>query len=161
MKKLKLMACVGALSFMVCGVVSAHEGDTGSHTYEKSSEVNKQIAEVRNATAKYHDVDKAIADGYVPTDHLVPNMGYHYVNPKLMADSYCNPLIPEVLIYEPTKNGVKLVGVEYISYKGETLFNTKFDPPGGIPFHSLHAWIWQPNPDGMFTPFNPNVANGK
>ena len=34
---------------------------------------------------------------------------------------------------------------------------------GGLAFQEqtawlLHAWIWTPNPDGVFTEINPNVA---
>ncbi len=31
-----------------------------------NSEVNQQLAQVRSATAKYHDINVAIADGFVP-----------------------------------------------------------------------------------------------
>ncbi|KPI01043.1 hypothetical protein OK074_5623 [Actinobacteria bacterium OK074] len=42
-----------------------------------------------------------------------------------------------------------------------TLFGQKFDGPTtlpGLPLHySLHAWLWKPNPSGMFAPWNPTV----
>lgn len=85
-------------------------------------------------------------------------MGIHFIKSNLF-DNHVDPLTPEVLVYEPTKNGLKLVAIEYISFAPNQLFSLDFDPPGEAPFYSLHAWIWQTNPKGMFYPFNPNVAN--
>ena len=45
-----------------------------------------------------------------------------------------------------------------------SLFGRGFDGPmpghdPTMPVHyDLHAWIYTPNPDGMFTPFNPLVS---
>ncbi|MBS4197330.1 hypothetical protein [Lederbergia citri] len=147
MKK-KILAGIGAfaLSFSLLGSASA------------AGNVQADLAKVRNATAKYHDVRKAIADGYISTEFVVPNMGIHFVKEELI-DGVTDPLTPEVLVYEPTKNGLKLVAVEYMSTVPNRLFGLEMDPPhDGLPF-SLHAWIWAPNPDGMFKPFNPRVAN--
>ena len=125
------------------------------------SDVNKQLSEVRQVTAKYHDIEKAIEDGYEVGSPLVPNMGVHYVNEGLLGDGVVDPLTPEVLVYAPKKNGkYKLVAVEYLTIGGErpTLFDQQFDVgpfPGSF---ALHAWIWQGNPLGLFNPTNPNVA---
>ena len=35
----------------------------------------RDLAAVREATAKYHNVNAAIADGYVPTEQCVDGMG--------------------------------------------------------------------------------------
>ena len=46
--------------------------------------VNQQLAKVKQATARYHDVAVAEADGYVSTEECVfspdGTMGIHYVN---------------------------------------------------------------------------------
>ena len=60
--------------------VSAHDGDETCGT-----ECRKQLAQVRAATAKYHDVEEALIDGYVPVSGCValptgPAMGIHYAN---------------------------------------------------------------------------------
>ena len=30
-------------------------------------------------------------------------------------------------------------------------------PPPGPAFYLMHAWVWKPNPAGMFADWNPNV----
>ena len=86
-----------------------------------SSNGSAFLAPVRQATAVYHAVSKAVADGY-----LAPNagecvaspagaMGVHSVHPARVGDQIIDPLQPEVLLYLPKKNGgFQLVGVEYV-----------------------------------------------
>ena len=124
--------------------------------FNDPKEVEWAINKVRKATEKYHDVKKAMKDGYVQASPYVPQMGYHYVKQSLV-DGVVDPLAPEALLYIPTKKGLKLVGVEYLSTENQSLFGVKFDPPhDGLPY-TLHAWIWTPNPDGMFSAFNPAI----
>jgi hypothetical protein len=126
------------------------------------AEGNSKLADARQGTAKYHDVQRAIADGYLPTDQFVavPGlgvMGYHYVNPHLI-DKEVNAAAPEALLYVPKGNGdLQLVGVEYLSDGPNSLFGQEFDGPGAVPEHSLHVWIWKHNPEGMFAHFNPSI----
>ena len=139
--------------------------------------VLKDLAAVRNATARYHNVENALADGF-EADHecvAVPGlggMGIHYINFDRIGDDEINLLEPEILLYAPSENGLKLVGVEYmlaIEDPGSpppvpVLFGQNFDGPmpghgPSQPFHyDLHVWVWQPNPSGMFAMFNPNVG---
>ncbi|WP_342431788.1 hypothetical protein [Neobacillus sp. FSL H8-0543] len=125
--------------------------------------VSKQLSEVRKTTAKYHDINVAFREGYTTDYFLVPNMGIHLVKGDLLTDDgSLDPLAPEVLVYEPKKNGgYKLVAVEYMTVGGErpSLFGQVFDNGPFPSSFALHAWVWQANPDGMFSPFNPNVAN--
>lgn len=135
-----------------------------------------QLAQVRAATAAYHDVDAALADGYAQVSPCVPNMGYHYQRmvpgtdpttgeatlvPHVSADAAdLAAHAPEILVYAPQPDGdLRLVAVEYATWDPTAqLFGQSFDPPhGGPPFHTLHAWIWQGNPAGTFHPTNPNV----
>ena len=79
----------------------------------------KQLAAVRQATHKYHDVGVAEADGYVSTEECVQvpgmgGMGIHYVNGALLGDISVDHLAPEVLLYVPADDGLKLVAVEYV-----------------------------------------------
>ncbi len=80
----------------------------------------KDLAAARKATAKYHNMDAAIADGYgiSPFAPCVSSpaggMGFHYGNSGLVGDGTVNLQTPETLLYIPTDNGGRrLVGVEY------------------------------------------------
>ncbi len=78
------------------------------------SGVNKELAAVRKATAKYHDVSRAVADGYEQLSGHVPGMGAHFVNFGLMETPF-DLTEPEILLYSLTEgNKPKLVAVEYV-----------------------------------------------
>lgn len=84
-----------------------------------SSKDIAQLATVRKATDKYHDIAVAEADGYVPAGECVPNMGTHYVNLAQILDNVTetDPLKPEILLYDGKG---ELVGVEYsVMYQGD------------------------------------------
>ncbi len=126
--------------------------------------VQSDLAQVRRATAQYHNVQNALDAGYFSTVHCVPGMGVHYVNPTL---SGTDPLAPNVLLYAPSGNGKwKLVAVEYVVFSAApsvapTMFGQTFHGPSfhGFPRHfELHAWIWLGNPDGVFAQRNDKVT---
>jgi len=142
--------------------------------------VLKELAQVRQATAKYQDVNVALADGFIRTPACVASpdggMGIHFINPARLMDPAVNILEPEILLYNETPDGMKLLGVEYFYGIGApdthvpnpappspVLFGRTFDgpmeqhDPGQPPHYDLHVWIWQANPSGMFTKWNPNV----
>jgi len=144
-------------------------------------QVQQELASVRQATFPYQDVANAVADGFVPTMGCVMNedgtaaMGIHYINFARAMDPAINMLEPEALLYAPTEDGLRLVGVEYFLAVGPTdfippdvlpapvLFGQTFDGPmfghePGMPSHyDLHVWLWQANPLHV-CPFKPNVS---
>lgn len=143
-----------------------------------NASVERQLAEVRQATAKYQDVATAIADGYVRLSDCVAApglgaMGFHYGKPSLLG-APVDPLHPALLLYAPSGNGLRLVAVEYFKVDADqdlttdndrpSLFGQPFDGPmeghePGMPRHyDLHVWIWQANPAGIFAQFSPNVS---
>lgn len=147
-------------SFLTLVLTLVFSNAVAANSY--GSDVSKQLSEVRQVTAKYHDIQAAFADGYVTDYHIVPNMGIHVVKPELIGDGILDPLAPEVLVYDPKKNGdYKLVAVEYLTVGGArpSLFGQLFDDGPFPNSFALHAWIWQGNPDGKFNATNPNVAN--
>ena len=82
-----------------------------------------QLAAVRDATARFHDVAAAVAAGYVNPaggvcDQIATGtMGIHSPNPALTASQALDPLHPEVLLYLPKPGGgVRLVAVEYVQF---------------------------------------------
>ena len=137
------------------------------------------LAAVRAATAKYHRVEVAVADGYVRTPVCASSpaggMGVHYVNPGLRHDATFDPVRPEVLLYEPQKNGqMRLVAIEYVvtralwdaahpgttpTFLGQPFFRSFGPAAHGEPDHyELHVWLWRHNPSGMFAQWNPAVT---
>jgi hypothetical protein len=124
-------------------------------------DVAATLDEIRAATAQYRDVDAAIADGYELADECVPNMGYH-ANNGIAETADLEPTEPNLLVYAPDGDGeLELVAVEYgTTAEDADLFGVEFDPPGdpGPPFSTLHAWVWQGNPDGTFAALNPLVS---
>jgi len=137
-------------------------------------------AAVRAVTDKYHDLNAAIADGYVEfykcTEQPgVGTMGQHYVKLSLVGDPAVDALQPEVLVYAPKRNGeLKLVAVEYVTIAAawQGAFGSAtptvlgqdmlFRPAGnryGLPdFYERHAWIWQGNPLGTYNDWNPDIS---
>jgi hypothetical protein len=133
------------------------------------------LAAVRAATAKFHDVSTALAAGYVPVSpcEQLPGagaMGIHYLNPALAADRAVDPLRPEVLLYLPTDDGPRLVGVEWWVAEAAaggtrpTVLGQPFEGPmdghaPGMPRHyDKHLWIWADNPAGAWAPWNPALS---
>ena len=42
---------------------------------------------------------------------------------------------------------------------GQTMGEPMHPHGPGMPWHyDLHVWLWESNPDGIFTPYNPNVS---
>jgi hypothetical protein len=93
---------------------AALQGDPG---------LGPELAAVRAATARFHDVNVAVASGYLtpmgrPCDQIaIGAMGIHSPNLALQASPELDPTRPEVLLYLPKPGGgFRLVGVEYIQF---------------------------------------------
>lgn len=166
MKRLLLSGMLAIL------LLSSLSGLAFAATGNTDSQVAKDLAAVRQATDKYHDVNLALADGYVQMGACaaVPGlggMGYHFIKFDEI-DLEVSLTTPEILLYEQTGEGLKLVGVEYfVPYVGQpspALFGTTFGDymdghEPGMPVHyDFHVWLWKANPAGIFTPFNPLVS---
>ena len=144
-----------------------------------SSSDRRDLASARAASAQFHNVDKALAAGYLETEHCVSSpagtMGYHYVKPSLFGST--DPTQPGALLYVDKPNGGKrLVAVEWLVADADgdletdgdqpSLFGVDFDgpmpghgPPGTMPVHyDLHVWLWDSNPNGMFAQWNPSLS---
>jgi hypothetical protein len=125
------------------------------------------LSAVRQATAAFHDIGLAEAAGYHPLltcfDQPGAGMGQHYANRQLF-DGSVDPLHPEALVYQVRDNRLQLVAVEYIipmpdwnGLQAPILFGQAFTPIPSLEIWALHAWIWRPNPSGMFANYNPDV----
>lgn len=139
---------------------------------------------VRDATDGYHSLKAAKADGYGKLKDAegiacidMPGeggMGVHFVNGDLVGDAEVVGSTPELLVYDPTPDGMKLVALEYVVFKKAwraehatgkpELFGREFELVKvgnryGLPaFYELHLWAWKHNPSGMFEDWNPRVT---
>lgn len=141
------------------------------------------LSSARAGTAGYHDIDAATDDGYglftdaqgvACIDNPAGGMGVHYAKLALVLDDAVSAATPEVLVYEPTRNGrLRLVAAEYVVFQSAwdathasppSLFGQQFElveSPnryGLPPFYELHAWLWKHNPSGLFNDWNPRVS---
>ncbi len=125
-----------------------------------------QLDQVRDATARFIDVDKAVAEGYADIGLFVPDMGWHYMKEKLVDERF-DPTRPELLVYadDPCGGKRKLVAVEYavplaLSKRAPSGFigrADEWDANQQFQLWTLHAWLFEYNQDGVFAPFNPRV----
>jgi hypothetical protein len=162
-----------------------HGGGSGGHgghdrpdvERPESPEVQAMVSELRTATARFHDINVAIKEGYGAFGDCFANppegnMGYHYSNPELIADPAVDPNHPELLLYEKQEDGTfRFVGVEYITFQAAwhkagnrykpRLFGEWFHLNSVLldePFYLLHVWQWKHNPNGRFVDWNPRVV---
>ena len=148
-------------------------------THARHDAPAKLVQLVRESTRQFIDVNVAIAAGYGPflgcvtgPDHGA--MGIHYVNLSLYADGEIDVAHPEALIYEPSGNRRRLVGVEFIVDAATWLAAHNNTPPVlegqvfefvaspnryNLPaFFELHVWAWRDNPQGAFVDWNNEVT---
>lgn len=158
MRRVSLLIVVAGMILAAIPAVAAGQSD---------------LREARQGTSKFHQVGHAEAAGYVSTleslgcfeNPGVGGMGLHYLKPSLL-DGSVDARTPEALVYEMTDNGkLKLVGLEFIvpsdlvdPANPPELFGQHFHAHLVLPFWVLHAWIWAPNPLGMFEDWNPRVG---
>jgi hypothetical protein len=161
MRRHRLVAAIAASA--VAATTLAMTSAAGAHGNDVP---RADAARIKAATAKYHSIDAAEADDYtlldVCFDDASGGMGYHYVKG---IDGTLDPLAPEALVYEVKGNSTRLVAVEYIvpdavspTQPTTQILGQSLHHHPVLPLWVLHAWIWEPNPDGMFADFNPNVA---
>ena len=141
---------------------------------------NRDLATIRQATSSYLQIGAAMADGFLELSPCVSSqlgrggMGFHYGIPARMFDDVIDPANPELLNYEPQKDGsMRLGAVEYFvaqdawdathsappSIGGRAFDFVPLGAVPGLPAHySLHIWVWRNNSSGMFELFNPQVS---
>lgn len=179
-----------ALLLVACATEAPVELDTTPAPSGCDPEAQLDAATV--ATEHYRDVQVALDDGYVPTggcdaDDDGAAMGIHYVRLADSLDQEVELEAPDILLYVPEGDDLRLVGIEYVVpalLDGETytdpdepaagtwaeppeLFCRPFDGPMAghnplQPWHyDLHVWVHtEPNPDGRFAPYHPGESCG-
>ncbi|MCU4716596.1 hypothetical protein [Halapricum hydrolyticum] len=138
--------------------------------------LQRELAEVRSATAAYNNPANAEAAGYHAEEAPpVCGMGYHWMNLDLAMTFEVVKTKPEVLAYGERNGNLVLGAVEYAVPKGpepffpeppEDLFENadpewhvlELPPEAPAPTEelwTLHAWVHNYNPEGVFHPTNP------
>ena len=172
-------------SFVRLGVAAAFALGLGAATASADDVPQAELDAMRKALSKYEDPYVAVRDLYLSTvgcvhydgmkmeghmDYPKGAMGIHFVNLTIQGPP--DPLKPNVLIYEPVGDKLKLVAAEWlvptaVAKERPVLLGQPFQGPmegheplipQGFHHYDLHAWLFKDNPLGMFTPTNPNVT---
>lgn len=102
---------VATLVVMAATVWSTASGEPASAQSALSAATAAKIAQARLATAKYvTDLERAKADGYMIITQMIPNMGYHFLNPKVEGFDVAKP---PILVYIHRQDAWQLVAVEW------------------------------------------------
>ncbi len=155
-------------------------------TVAQNAALSPELQSVRKLLDKYNDPIVAVHDGFYSSLGCIsyPNgggegamqyapgaMGVHFLNmgnvgPKL------DPSKPQVLIYEPVGDKLRLVAAEWFmpaelaGGKAPSVFGQELGGPmeghkplmpDGLHHYDLHVWLWKTNPEGVFSPTNPAV----
>jgi hypothetical protein len=161
----------GVAAALVGTMALAHDGHVMDHDMRLGHKKPPPLAvlqldQAKDATAKYLDVDKAVADGYQDIGLFIPNMGWHYMKESIL-DAKFEWTKPELLVYadDPCGGKRKLVAIEYAvpfdlakrapaGFVGQA---DEWDANQTFRLWTLHAWVYEFNPTGVFAPMNPRV----
>jgi hypothetical protein len=169
---------IGAVALAGVSVMPVFADGEHAHGAATTTTNNALVKAVRAATERFKDVTVAKDEGYQLQFGCVSGpdagaMGMHYVNGGLVGDPEIDVSKPEIVIYEPTPNGPRLIGADYLVLADA--WNAKhssppelmgqwfqyFEAPNrfGLPaFYTLHVWAWKPSPTGTFVNWNTNVS---
>lgn len=126
-----MAVAIALLSGAGLGAAAAHSTPAGATTAPAtpsatpavapaSATVEAILAEVRQATAKYLDVERARADGFVQLSGMEPRHGYHFARVDagawfgtVLAGGQLDLARPPMLMYVERQGVWQLAGVEY------------------------------------------------
>lgn len=176
------LAATMALALVgTAAATTANASPTNHAAQHQLGKLHREINQLRRVTAPYHNIAVAQTAGWSAlfadvngltcitdlSEHPMGGMGYHYINPSYVGSTA--PDQPAALVYRPTFDGtLRLAAVEYIVVGPKSdrpsVFGHKFtwNPPNNrymaAGFWSLHIWLWDYNPSGMFFMWNPRVS---
>ena len=146
--------------------------------------LSPELEQARAALDKYRDPVLAVHDGYFSTigcieypeggregtmQYAPGGMGIHFLNLQLVGPTL-DPAKPQVLIYEPDGDKLRLVAAEWfmpLQGAGQSrpvIFGKELEGPmeghhplmpTGMHHYDLHVWLWKTNPAGTFAATNP------
>ena len=108
MSKRALLTLIAAAALaLAAGVVA-----TAKPAPDRSPSLANQLASARMATAKYvSNLGKAKADGYRIITRMIPDMGFHYMNPDVKDFDVRRP---PILVYERRGGTSQLAALEWV-----------------------------------------------
>ena len=175
--RLAQFAAAFALCLLAIAAPNAHAQKQG---------MTPELESVRKLLDKYNDPVVAVHDGFYSSLGCIsyPNgggegsmryapgaMGVHFLNMGNVGPTL-DPAKPQVLIYEPQGDKLKLVAAEWFvpselaKEKAPSIFGQELGGPmeghkplmpEGLHHYDLHVWLWKANPEGIFSPTNPAV----
>ncbi|HEY2377947.1 MAG TPA: hypothetical protein VGH98_18380 [Gemmatimonadaceae bacterium] len=175
MKRVTLSAAKALVSAVAATVAARNVGAQRPD----SASVARFVAQARATTARFQDINVAIAENYVRIGPDFPAMGEHWVRGESVMRSESTPM-PSILTYATIDGRRTFTGVVYtlILRAGEKAPDMPpsaewHDHVGTIDEESLllghthlggstdgprlavmHAWVWLPNPAGTFATDN-------
>jgi len=91
---------------------AGHTAPAATSAPPVTPDLTRKLADARAATAKYvNDLPAAQAAGYQIITKMMPNMGYHYLNPKVDAFDVTKP---PILVYVKHGDGWQLGALEWV-----------------------------------------------
>ncbi len=139
------------------------------------ADLTPEMAALKAKMERYKDPYNAVHDGYFSTVGCVQypdgGMGVHFFNPALVGPTP-DPMNPQVLMYEPGGDSLRLAGVEWLipvatGVQGRPqVFGQPFEGPmeGHEPLlpkelvhYDLHLWLFKENPLGLFHHSNSDI----
>ena len=171
---MKIQIILAAALLVACNDQSPLDSTAAPEFSRQTAAGNQALATLRSASARYHDVDTAIADGFIllhgcevrPGEGAV---GVLYVNLDRYLDGVIDPASPDGLLYAPGPNGkLQLSGVElalpiamWSGPQPPQFLGATFQTEDEFAAYGLHIWVWRHNANGMFAQAHPGVACGE
>jgi len=108
-----MIIAAGAVSLPAWGQAAAPTSPAAAHVNAaQSRSFAGDLAAARQATAKYStNLARAKADGYQIITMMMPNMGYHFLNPKISGFDVRKP---QILVYEHVAGRWQLGALEWV-----------------------------------------------
>lgn len=109
---LALASLTAAIAVAPASADTTTAGQRAATTGRAAQQLASQLAVSRVATAKYAtDLDRAKKDGYTIITRMIPDMGWHFLNPKVKGFDVRKPAI---LVYGKRGPSWQLVAYEWV-----------------------------------------------
>ena len=152
----------------------------------QNAAIPAELQSVRALLDKYNDPIVAVHDGFLSTlgcveypkgaseggmQYVAGGMGVHFINMGNVGPTL-DPAKPQVLIYEPVGDKLRLVAAEWFmplqvaGGKAPSIFGKELQGPmeghkpimpAEVHHYDLHVWLWKTNPAGVYSATNPAV----